>query len=199
MGPEHAFSFMQLKDWVNFALLGATVAAIIWGPIKAVQITRENDEKRETRRRKFEVFHALMKTRRFALSPEHVMALNLVQVEFYNHPRIDLAYRAYMALLSREPPPPNDPRATRFFEEQEDGLYDLLHEIGNELGYAYDKRDLRRLAYGPRGWENDEAQVRAVRMLFIEIMTGKRPMPVVEWEKLLASGGRFPPPPDVSS
>jgi hypothetical protein len=35
--------------------------------------------------------------------------------------------------------------------------------IGAELGYDYEKRDLRKLAYGPRGWENDEHQLRASR------------------------------------
>jgi hypothetical protein len=102
-----------------------------------------------------------------------------------------------MGLLSREPPPPNAPSANRFYEEQEDALYDLLYQIGTELGYDYDKRDLRKLAYGPRGWENDETQMRATRGLLIELLSGKRPMPVVDWDKLLAAVNKFPPPPKI--
>lgn len=197
MGPEHAFWFMQFKDVVTVLVLVATIAAIAWGPIKAVQITRKNDDAREKRRRQFDVFHSLMKTRRFALSAEHVMALNLVQVDFYQHAKIDAAYRHYMALLSRVPPAPSDGHASRFYEEQEDALYDLLHEIGNELGYDYDKRDLRKLAYGPQGWENDEQQMRASRALLIELLSGRRPMPVADWEKIVAAANRFPPPPKI--
>jgi hypothetical protein len=197
MGLEHSFWFIQFKDLLTLLVLAATIFAIVWGPIKAVQITRANDDAREKLRRRFEVFHSLMKTRRFALSPEHVMALNLVQVDFYQHARIDAAYRTYMALLSREPPPTGDPIERHFYGEQEDALYDLLHEIGAELGYQYDKRDLRKLAYGPRGWENDEVQLRIMRGLLVELLAGRRPMPIADWEKLVAAKGRFPPPPKI--
>lgn len=183
---------MELKDALNFAILLATIFAIVWGPIKAVQISRQNDDEKEVRRRKFAVFHDLMKTRRLALASDHVMALNLIQVEFYQHQKINDAYRRYMALLSRPAPAANDAAADQFYEEQEDGLYDLLHEIGDELGYKYDKRDLRKLAYGPKGWQNDEAQLRAVRMLLIEVMSGRRPIPVTEFK---APVSVFPPPP----
>jgi hypothetical protein len=189
---------MQFKDWLTIFVLCATIFAIVWGPIKAVQITRDNDEEREKQRRQFEVFHALMKTRRFTLAADHVMALNLVQVEFYQHPRIDTAYRTYIALLHGKFPEPGDPDAQRFFESKDDALYDLLHEIADELGYKYDKRDLRRLAYGPQGWQNDEDQQRAARVLLIELLSGKRAMPVIDFERLMrAAQGKFPPPPDT--
>jgi hypothetical protein len=196
MPPDTSFWNMQFKDVLTLLILVATVFAIVWGPIKAVQITRANDENRETRRRKYDVFHSLMKTRRFALAAEHVMALNLVQVEFYQHPKIDAAYRAYIALLSQKGPPPDDKNFEHFWEVREDALYDLLHEIGHELGYEYDKRDLKKLAYGPQGWQDDEQQLRASRALLIELLTGKRAIPVIEFEKLVAAMGKYPPPPD---
>jgi Family of unknown function (DUF6680) len=194
---EPSFWSMQFKDVLTLLILVATVFAIVLGPIKAVQITRANDEAREAKRRKHEVFHALMKTRRITLAPEHVMALNLVQVEFYDHPKIDYAYKAYMALLSRKPPEPSDPNADQFFEEQEDALYDLLFEIGAQLGYNYDKRDLKKLAYGPRGWQTDETQLRALRSLMIDTLVGRRAVPVMDFDKTLRGSGRFPPPPEA--
>jgi hypothetical protein len=185
---------MQARDILTLLVLAATIFAIVWGPIKAVEITRANDDRREQKRRQFEVFHSLMKTRAFRLAPEHVMALNLVQVEFYGHLPIDTAYRKYMTLLGRTPPPANDPGAERFYQEQEDALYDLLHEIGRELGYAYDRRDLQRLAYGPRGWENDEMQQRVLRTVLIELLTGRRSLQVVDALKVATQ--MFPPAPD---
>lgn len=199
MPPEVSFWDMQFKDGLTLLVLIATIAAIYWGPIRAVQITRDNDEKREALRRKHEVYHSLMKTRRFVLAAEHVMALNLVQVEFYQHAKVDAAYRRYIDNLSTKAPPPDDPNFERFHEIREDALYDLLYEIGSELGYAYDKRDLNKLAYGPQGWLDDEAQLRAQRALTIEILTGKRPFPVIEFEKLAVATGKFPPPPKPGS
>jgi hypothetical protein len=198
MLTEQSFWSMQFKDVLSLLVLAATIVAIFWGPIKAVEITRANDDRREKRRRQFEVFHSLMKTRRFRLAPGHVMALNLVQVEFYQHERIDAAYRNYMTLLARTAPPPSDPGAEHFYQQQEDALYDLLHEIGQELGYAYDRRDLQRLAYGPRGWEDDEMQQRVTRNLLIELLTGKRALPVIDFAKVVQAAGKYPPPPSLA-
>ena len=63
---------MQFKDWLNVAILVATIAAIIIGPIAAVRITVRSEMSREKLRRKYETFHALMRTRRVTLSLEHV-------------------------------------------------------------------------------------------------------------------------------
>lgn len=197
MGPENSFWSLQFKDVLTILVLCATIFAIYYGPIKAVQITRENDTKHEKRRRQFDVFHALMKTRRFNLAPDHVMALNLVQVEFYGHERIDTAYRAYIALLYSKFPAPEDPEAERFWQAKQDALYNLMHEIGEELGYKFDKRDMERLAYGPQGWQNDEDQQRALRSLLVDLLAGKRAMPVIDFEKLMKAAGKFPPPPSI--
>lgn len=191
---EHAFWYIQAKDLITLAVLLVTVFAIVWGPIKAVQVARTNDEEREAQRRKFGIFHDLMKTRRFVLNPMHVMALNLIQVEFYKHERIDASYKHYMGLLSRSQPHPRDPNFEQFYTEQEDALYDLLHEIGAELGYSYDKRDLRKLAYGPRGWEDEELQTKAMRAHIIDLLQGRRPLPVT-WFKGQKSDDKYPPPP----
>jgi hypothetical protein len=198
MSPEHAFWFMQFKDVLNLLILGATIFVIVWGPIKAVEITRKNDEERERKRRQFELFHSLMKTRSIRLSPEHVMALNLVQVEFYGHQVIDGAYRAYMTLLARRAPSPNDPGIQKFLQEQEDALYDLLHAIGKDLGYAYDRRDLQRLAYGPDGWVQDDVQQRTVRNLIIDLLSGRRSLQVIDALKVENATQKFPPAPSLA-
>ncbi len=195
MGPQHAFWFFQAKDLLNTGILVATIAAIWLGPIRAVQITRQHDEEREGRKRKLDVFTSLMKTRGFTLAPDHVMALNLVQVEFSDNKAVDAAYRKYIELLSRPFPKPGMDGAEHFFEQNEDALYDLLHAIGDDLGFKYDKRDLKKLAYGPVGWQNDESQIRAFRGLAVEVLAGRRALPVVDFGKLNGSAGKFPPPP----
>ena len=183
------------KDILNAAILLATIAAIWLGPIKAVQITRRHDRQREERNRKLDVFTSLMKTRGFTLAPEHVMALNVVQVEFCDNSAVDVAYRKYLELLSRPFPKPGTEGAEHFFEQNEDALYDLLHAIGDDRGFKYDKRDLKKLAYGPVGWLDDESQIRAFRGLAVEVLAGRRALPVVDFAKLNGGASKFPPPP----
>ena len=197
MIEEHQFWFMQAKDFATMIVAILTILAIYYGPIAAVRITRSNDEDQAKKKRQFDVFHSLMKTRRFTLSADHVMALNLVQIEFYEHTRIDAAYRAYIGLLSVNPPSFNsDVDRDVFYQNREDAMYNLLYEIAEELGYRYDKRDLQRLAYGPKGWHDDETQQRALRSLLIELLSGHRSFPVIAHEQLQQPQSKFPPPPN---
>lgn len=199
MGPEFAFWFFQAKDFVNLGILAATVLAIIIGPIWSVKITRASDERREAAQRKSNIFTSLMKTRKFQLNPEHVMALNLVQVEFYHNAKVLAAHRHYMTLLYRPIHEANDPTLDRALEENDDALYDLLYEIGVDVGYQFDKRDLKKLAYGPKGWIDEETQLRNFRQLMVEVLLGKRGFPTIDYSKVQAAqavmNGKFPPPP----
>jgi hypothetical protein len=36
-----------------------------------------------------------------------------------------------------------------------------------------------------------------MRGLLVELLAGRRPMPIADWEKLVAAKGRFPPPPKI--
>ena len=69
---------METSDWINFAILVATIFAIVYGPIKAVKITRELDDKRAKEQRRLDLFRTLMRTRQVQLDAEHVYSLNLV-------------------------------------------------------------------------------------------------------------------------
>ena len=69
MDCQNGFWCFQLRDLINTLVLVATVAAIYLGPIRAVTITRDNDERREKRRREIEIFFNLMRTRRAILDP----------------------------------------------------------------------------------------------------------------------------------
>ena len=159
---------MQLKDLANLAILIATIMAIYYGPIKAVKISRDNARVDGKRDRQLSVFHSLIKTRKFQLSPEHVTALNLVQLEFYGSDSVLKSYKNYMGLLNGAWPSIDDPNFQRFHDGVADALYELLHEIGLVLGFVMDRGELKRLAYGPAGWETEEAQQKAARGLVIE-------------------------------
>src|SRR5262249_12547950 len=58
------------------------LAATLLGPIAAVLITRYIDQLRERSSRRLWIFRTLMATRRTLLSPEHIAALNQIELDF---------------------------------------------------------------------------------------------------------------------
>ncbi len=198
MAKEADFWFIQFKDLINIAILLATVAAIMWGPIIAVRMTKKNDYEKEKERQRFEVFRSLMQTRRITLSPEHVMALNTVMVDFFGRPKIETAYRNYIRELDRHPPTPGDTDMSKFLKDRGDALHDLIHEIGAELGYHYDKRDMTDLSYSPQGWFDEQEQQRQLRALLIKVLAGEAPFPITDFNSLVMGRGKFPPPPKAT-
>ena len=140
-------------EWLTLGVLVLTIVAIVYGPIKAVQITRKRDEEREDRNRKLAVFRTLMQTRRSRTNQDHVGALNLIELEFYEVEPVRTAYRAYIRHLGS--PLPATDQQPRYFEERDDLYADLLQTMGTALSYVFDKRELMRQAYIPVLWEDD--------------------------------------------
>jgi hypothetical protein len=63
-------------DWIN-------IVAILVAPLVAVQVSLWLERRKERRRRQLETFRTLMATRASGLAPDHVKALNMIDVEFY--------------------------------------------------------------------------------------------------------------------
>jgi hypothetical protein len=82
------------------------VIAILLGPILAIQIQQRLDRLREVRRMKEEVFRVLMATRGNRRAPEHMQALNSIDVAFYggrrSDVRVSLASKAYLLSLTTD-------------------------------------------------------------------------------------------------
>lgn len=184
-------NFETISSWI----LGLTLIAILVGPIAAVLVTRWGDDRREKRKRKHDVLSALMRTRPARLSYEHVGALNLIQLEFYDSSAVLEAYGRYIEVLYREAP--NEPEANkRLGEERSDRFIQLLHQVARDMGYAFDKKDLEKLSYGPQGWENDESAIRMLRAMAMDVLTGQQSLSVV-MRASVTPGPMFPPPPQV--
>jgi hypothetical protein len=71
-----------------------TIVALVAGPVMSVFITRYLDDTRAYKSRRMDVFRTLMRTRRTVLSPEHIGALNLVEIEFAKDPSVLTAHKA---------------------------------------------------------------------------------------------------------
>lgn len=168
------------------------IFAIVVGPILAVGIDRLRQYRADEKSRKLSVFRSLMRTRRIRLDPEHVGALNLVDLEFYGRPKVLKAFSEYMGHLS-SPMPSTEDGNDRFFEQREGLLVQLLYEIGKDLGLQYDKHDLSKLAYGPTGWLNEQELQRQNMGYLNELLAGRRALPVTSMQPPAANP--FPPAP----
>jgi hypothetical protein len=194
--PE-PFWTLKLADCINFAILCATVAAIVYGLIKAVEITRRKDLERDADARKRGVLAALMRTRKMVMNPDHVGALNQVQLEFFDHPKVIDAYRSYIANLSETVPPPGN-ELQNFLARRSDRFFDLLHAIANATGVIIDRHELDRLSYMPFGWQTEQEEARTFRTAMIAVLQGQKPLLVAAappQAQIQQPSNPFPPPP----
>lgn len=161
---------MQIQDWLM-------ILAVLAGPIIAVQLTRFVDNKNEQRERKLQIFKTLMATRAYTVSPQHVEALNRIDLEFSNKHKkernVVYAWKEYLDLLGDQDMP-RDQWGTKRIEL----LVDLLHGMAQVLNYEFDKTHIKNSAYAPVAHGDIENQQTAVRMGIIEILEGKRVLPM---------------------
>lgn len=183
-----AVVFLGMR-WIDVA----TISAIVLGPILAVAVDRFQQRWTERKRRRLAIFRDLMGTRKARLDAVHVAALNLVDLEFYGVEKVMAPFREYLAHLSSPMPMPAG--QDRYFDQREDLFVTLLHSMGRELGYAYDKHDLAKLSYGPTGWNNDQNMQRHNMTLVNELLQGVRALPVTPMQP--TGQNPFPPAPTV--
>jgi hypothetical protein len=140
-----------------------------------------------------------MKTRRVTLSQDHVTALNVIQTEFHDDERVITAYKKYIDNLAPPQWASTDPDTIRKLNELRDDVFnELMFEIGRHLGFALDKRELAKYSYAPQGWVNTESEQNAIRKLALELLRGKRPLPVAPFQPNPATA-KFPPAPNQTS
>lgn len=182
---------LEFVPWVQTTILAATIFAIIYGPIKAVQVTRTGDQERESRDRKYQILSDLMRTRQARIDPIHVGALNLVVLVFYGHPSIIEAYRKYIDHLNSPFPSAHD-AFDRHIAQGNDFFTGLLFEIAKDLGFLFDKLELTRLGYLPVGLGSYQDNSMVNTTLLREILEGRRALPVTNF---IAGGSAYPPSP----
>lgn len=184
-----------VRDWATLLVLALTVAATIYGPTRVYNLQQASEKDREARRRQYALLHSLMRTRVQVLHQDHVAAINLIQLEYYGHENVQSAFRRYLEHL--ETIAPNDPgQRDRWLDDRQDRFYALIKEMADVLGLKFDKADLKRFAYSPQGWSNEEGVLKAARALVVEVLEGKRPIPVQQFHPS-AINSKFPAPPDA--
>ncbi len=158
------------------------IVAIIIGPILAVQVQKFIENRKEVKIKKMYIFKTLMATRAKPLSPLHVEALNMIDIEFYKNQKI---VDAWKLLLDNFFNYPRDPKEKDYqakliscSEKSSDLLTDLLYEMAKSLGYNFDKVLLKRGCYIPQGHGDIEMEQFFIRKGLVELFLGKKSLPI---------------------
>ena len=164
------------------------VIAILISPLLAVQVQKWLDAYRDKKKRKKEVFYALMATRAAKVSGEHVSALNRIDIEWFGrhifgiHHRTKIerevlaAWKQYFDHLNT---PPDTVGGLPVWVAKGTELFtDLLYSISESLGYDFDKVTLKRGVYSPIAHEKLESNQEQIIKGLIAWLDGSRPVAV---------------------
>lgn len=179
---------MSLADWL-------IIAAILVGPVTAVAITLWIDKRRDRRQRRMDLFRTLMRTRRTPVDPEHVGALNLIEIEFSKDARVLEAWRRLFehfgmaharrddeAILSEHDKNEQLRRTTRFFqrlaEERQRLLVRLLDAMASALKFPVEQLEIFEGGYTPQGWGDVELQQSQIRNFAAGVAMGQTAVPI---------------------
>ena len=178
-------------DWTSVSI----VAATFLGPIAAVQAQKYLERHRDRQRARDTVFRALMANRSSRTTPEHVQALNAIELTFtgQKYKLVVEAWNRYHDLLNEKQGV--DPAADQaLFQRRDDAFWDLLHAMAKSLRYSLDRTAIKTGSYSPIAHDNLWRDQEVIRTGLVAVLTGKAGIPVIVHEP--NTGVAPPPAPD---
>jgi len=150
-----------------------TIIAILLAPIVAVQVQKWLELFREDRARKLWIFKTLMATRAATVSPEHVQALNMIDLEFRGtrYRPVTAAWKTYLDHLGSYPKD-DEKRQAVWGERRIDLLTSLLLDMGHALGYEFDDVHVKKGIYAPEAHGRLEDEKMLIRRGLLRLLYG---------------------------
>jgi hypothetical protein len=166
---------MTISDWI-------VVAAIILAPLLAIQVQKFIENYKEARGRKQKIFKTLMATRTTPLSPAHVEALNMIDIEFYKDKNVVDAWKELLDNFANYPQNINSEdyktQLQLSSDKSKELLTILLYEMARILGYNFDKTLIKRGCYIPIAHGLMEVEQSVIRRGFTQLFLGKASFPI---------------------
>jgi hypothetical protein len=162
------------------------ILAVLLSPLIAVQVQKAVEKWRADRIKKISIFKTLMATRGTPLSPQHVEALNMIDLEFkaekQEEKKVLEAWKVCHDHFYDVPKNYEDPsykaEMVTWTTQTEKNLIDLLHAMAKSLGYDFDEVQLKKGFYTPQGHAEIETEQFLIRKGMVELLLGKRNLPV---------------------
>ncbi len=150
-----------------------TVLAILSAPLFALQVQKWLDEGKEERNRRHWVFKTLMATRAILVSPNHVQALNMIDLEFQaeEFAGVRAAWRTYLDHLGNYPKEGEAQQAV-WQEARLNLLTALLIAMGKSLGYNFDDVHIKKGIYSPEAHSARELEDLLMRRGLVRLLAG---------------------------
>lgn len=172
---------MGLNEWL---LIGGTMI----GPVLAVQAQKWLERSREKEGRRIWIFSTLMATRNARLSPDHVRALNSIDLTFSTPRLLGVVRRAaddqvvldawneYRRHLNNPPAgnPPLEANMTRWGSQGDELFVNLLERLAKATRYVFDRDQIRSGNYWPQAHGLIELENQVSRKLLLEVLSGQR-------------------------
>ena len=158
----------------------AIVTATFAGPIGAIIVAQWREAVREKRARQMKIFRTLMATRRRAVTQEHVEAINLIEVDFYGHRDVEVAWQNYLTHLNSWTSPQRMTLAEdRVFEQKRaEMLAKLLFPIAKNLGFTLSEIDIKNGGYAPDAWRIGDERLVGVQEYILKMGRGEAGLPI---------------------
>ena len=163
----------------------AIVAATALGHLLAVALTlgltyrREAEARKERAReiiynRRLHVFRTLMSTRRVGISSDHVNAINLIEVDFYDCAAVEAEWKIYKNHLDDN----SKPEAEVWRRIKEKLLSKLLFEIAKVVGFDIPAIEIFEGGYAPSGWAHRDMRYTGALDYLHELREGSNQLPL---------------------
>jgi hypothetical protein len=165
---------MELAGLIITGCIGVlTIIAIALSPLIALKIQEKLQEHRESRKKKFDIFKTLMATRGDKLSLDHVKALNMIDIEFYNEQEIKNEWNVYRDQLNTNP---GSQGWNEWNTKIEEYFANLLYAMSKFFDYNFDKVIIKKGAYSPQAHGSYQNEMSQIRAMAIDVLQGKKPV-----------------------
>jgi hypothetical protein len=185
-----------------------TLLAIVLGPLFGGGLAQHLQNRAFRQQRRMDIFRTLMRTRRTPMWPDHVGALNLVEIEFAKEKEVIDAWRELFRHLgtphARRPDEATSDSMSpeeigernrrydiRLGEERQRLLAKLLHAIAKALNFKIEQLEIFEGGYTPQGWVDIEVEQNVIRRFAARLAVGQSVLPiaVLDYTNLAQASG----------
>ncbi len=144
------------------------VFAALAGPILAIQVQKFIERRQEKKNLKLWVFRQLMATRSARLSADHVQALNMIDVAFYEEKGVREAWKGLFDSFSRKATDQTEDKLLS--AERSQMLVELLHVMAKSVDYDFDRTHIKNQAYTPQAHEDIDVEGNLIRRSLVKML-----------------------------